>query len=56
MLGTQHKATGPQAGGPPATAERVQRMMANSAEEHFEPFKSHALADIGSGMPRAPGV
>jgi hypothetical protein len=43
-------------GGPPATAERVFQMMARSAEEHFEPFKSHALADIGSGIPRAPGV
>jgi subtilisin family serine protease len=43
-------------GGPPATAERVLRMMATSAEEHFEPFKSQALADIGSGMPRLPGL
>jgi subtilisin family serine protease len=43
-------------GGLPATAERIVRMMATSAEEHFEPFKSHSFADIGSGMPRAPGL
>ena len=44
-------------GGPPATAERVLRMLANSAEEHFNFFfKSRSPADFGSGMPRAPGV
>jgi subtilisin family serine protease len=43
-------------GGQPATSERVLRMMGNSAEEHFEPFKSHAFADVGSGMPRRPGL
>jgi hypothetical protein len=42
--------------GPPATAERVQRMMATSAEEHFQEFQNHEPFDIGGGMPRAPGV
>jgi subtilisin family serine protease len=43
-------------GGPPATAERVLRMMAVSAEDHFGRFKLHELVDVGGGMPHAPGV
>jgi hypothetical protein len=43
-------------GGSPATAERVFRMMATSAEGHSQPFSLHLRADIGEGMPRAPGV
>jgi len=42
--------------GPAATAERVQRMMATSAEEHFQEFRTHEPFDVGGGMPRAPGV
>lgn len=41
--------------GPTATAERVQRMMATSAEDHFKEFDAHEPSDIGGGMPRAPG-
>jgi subtilisin family serine protease len=43
-------------GGPPATAERVLRLMATSAEEHFGLFTSHRRDDVGGGMPRAPAV
>jgi subtilisin family serine protease len=43
-------------GGPPATAERVLRMMARSAEDHFGLFRLHQSADVGGGMPHAPGV
>ena len=43
-------------GGPPATAERVLRMMETSAEQHFGPLSSLLFADVGEGMPRAPGV
>ena len=43
-------------GGQAATAERVLKMMERSADDHFGPFKSHPFADIGEGMPRAPGV
>jgi subtilisin family serine protease len=43
-------------GGPKATAERVLRMMATSAEDHFNAFKLFAPADVGGGMPHAPGV
>ena len=41
--------------GPTATAERVQRLMATSAEEHFQEFQAHEPSDVGGGMPRAPG-
>jgi subtilisin family serine protease len=43
-------------GGPKATAERVQRMLITSAEDHFKEFATHQPSDVGSGMPRAPGV
>jgi subtilisin family serine protease len=43
-------------GGPKATAERVQMMMVRSAEDHFKEFATHQWSDVGSGMPRAPGV
>lgn len=40
----------------PATAERVLRMMAVSAEDHLGRFKVRQFADVGGGMPHAPGV
>ncbi|WP_271598049.1 MULTISPECIES: S8 family serine peptidase [unclassified Bradyrhizobium] len=43
-------------GGPKATAERVQMMMVRSAEDHFKEFATCQWSDVGSGMPRAPGV
>ncbi|WP_315751862.1 MULTISPECIES: S8 family serine peptidase [unclassified Bradyrhizobium] len=41
-------------GRPAATAERVQRMMATSAEDYFKEFHTHEPSDVGGGMPRAP--
>lgn len=43
-------------GGPRATAERVLRMMAISAEDHFKTLGSQVEEEVGAGMPRAPGV
>jgi subtilisin family serine protease len=43
-------------GGSTAKAERVLQMMMTSAENHFKLFEFHAPVDVGSGMPRAPGV
>jgi len=43
-------------GGLPATAERVEGMMARSAEDHYYEFAANKPADVGGGMPRAPGV
>ena len=43
-------------GGSRATAERVLRMMIASAEDHFGVLKLPVPADVGEGMPRAPGV
>ena len=40
----------------PATAERVLRMMAVSAEEHLGRFKVRQFADVGGGMPHVSGV
>ena len=43
-------------GGSTARAERVLQMMMTSAENHFKPFEFDAPVDVGSGMPRAPGL
>jgi subtilisin family serine protease len=42
--------------GPRATANRVLRMMENSAEQNFGPFETHVITDIGNGMPLAPAL
>jgi subtilisin family serine protease len=39
-----------------ATAERILRMMANSAEKNRNMLRYYMSADYGAGMPRAPGI
>lgn len=43
-------------GGGRATSSRVLRMMETSAEKHFVLLKEPTPADVGGGMPKAPGI
>lgn len=43
-------------GGGRATSSRVLRLMETSAEKHFALLKTSTAADVGSGMPKAPGI